>query len=389
MIRWSDLDEERVGEWLFALKVFVTARVLATAAALVGATGVPLQKIATPSPLYVFAHYSVWADRLIGVWERSDAVWYIFLARFGYGVNPDGVVFMPVYVLLIRLMHIIPMLYLEAALIISNVAALVALYLNYRLCASELGDEVGKRATWFLALFPGSFFFLAPYTESLFLALALGTWWLARQRRWGWAVLAAAVLGVTRNSGVLILVPLALEVWRQRHEEPPGPWWPLAVLPLGLCGIASYAGYWYYRSGDALMFVHHQTTWDRHPMSPFTTLALGLHQAWQYLGATSGAVYWMEALALLFVLLMWLLSIGRLPLSYVVWTIIMIVPPLCAPFPGRVLMSSLRFDAVLFPVFWTLAVMVKNRDVEQGLLLLFAGLYALSVALYVSNQWMF
>ena len=61
-------------------------------------------------------------------------------------------------------------------------------------------------------ILPGSFFFVAPMTESLFLALTLGTVYFIKKEKW----LAAAAMGffsaLTRNLGVLVAVVYVYEL---------------------------------------------------------------------------------------------------------------------------------------------------------------------------------
>ena len=64
-------------------------------------------------------------------------------------------------------------------------------------------------------------FFSAVYTESLFLLLTLGALALGRSGHWGLAALAAGLASLTRNTGILIFIPLAVMVlqqsgWRSR-----------------------------------------------------------------------------------------------------------------------------------------------------------------------------
>jgi hypothetical protein len=61
-----------------------------------------------------------------------------------------------------------------------------------------------------LAFSPMAFFFSAVYSESLFLALSVGCIYLARRGRWGLACGLGALAAASRNTGVLLVVPLAL-----------------------------------------------------------------------------------------------------------------------------------------------------------------------------------
>ena len=80
----------------------------------------------------------------------------------------------------------------------------------YALTRNEFSEEIARRAVLYAAVFPTAFFFLAPYSESLFLLLVLLSFWSARRGRWAMAGATGALAALTRNLGVLV-VPLDLE----------------------------------------------------------------------------------------------------------------------------------------------------------------------------------
>ena len=60
---------------------------------------------------------------------------------------------------------------------------------------------MAKRAILYLAVFPTAFFFLAGYTESLFLALALGSLYAAYKQKWSWSVVMGMFTALTFARG--------------------------------------------------------------------------------------------------------------------------------------------------------------------------------------------
>jgi hypothetical protein len=58
-------------------------------------------------------------------------------------------------------------------------------------------------------------------------------------------------------------------------------------------------------------------------------------------------------------------------------------------YPNNVLMSFTRFSAVIFPLFIILAQWVRKPETDQCIRIGFSALYALALALFVSNQNMF
>jgi hypothetical protein len=118
--------------------------------------------------------------------ERQDAVWYLRLADEGWSTDDASAAFFPLYPLTVRaIAWILPGDELLAALLVSNLAFLGALLALFALTAEAFGERIARRAIVVTAIFPTSFFFLAPYTESLFLVLSILAFREARHDRWG------------------------------------------------------------------------------------------------------------------------------------------------------------------------------------------------------------
>ena len=368
-----------------AVVVFLVVRILASVTAVIAIGAVPSNPIAAANG-YAKPAYAESFELLFGVWERSDALWYLQIAQKGYGENRQGAAFLPLYPLAIRGMKLLTGLpWLVSALVVSNLAFLCALILLFKLTATETNGEVASRTVWYLALFPGSVFFLAPYTESLFLALATGSFLAARKRKWLLAAVLGSLLGTTRNIGVFILLPLALEFLRQRKEVPPVPPKKAFWLPLVPVGLMLVLLFWRMKTGDPLSLVHQQKMWGRDFFWPWITVWQGTRQALDVMALFSGGLYLAEAVAALGAILLGLMAIRGLPAPYVVFLWVCLLPPLLAPFEGRMLMCSLRFISVIFPVFMTLAINIRHRDLDLGIKIIFAGLYGLFTALYVAS----
>jgi hypothetical protein len=379
--------------WRHALAVFLTVRLVASLTALAGYGSIPAEKI-SPTGGYSKPAYSKAVEIAFGHWERWDALWFIHVARDGYRPESQSAAIMPVYPLLIRGLHGLTGLpWLICGLVISNAAFLVALYVLYRLAELELGEQMARRASWYLALFPGSLFFLAPYTESLYLLLAVCAFFAARRSRWLLAGVSAAVAGATRNVGAFLVVPLSVEFAMQYRAAPPEARIALRrrALWLLLCpvGTLSYLVYWHLRAGDALRFVHAQEHWQRHFEWPWVTYWNGMTQAYEYATVYPGGVYVMEALAVTGAVLASALAFRKLRPAYGIFAWLNLLPPLFAPFDGRALLCCARYMSIVFPAFLALAAHVKTDSADRLVLLCFTALYGLSVALFVTSQWMY
>jgi hypothetical protein len=198
------------------------------------------------------------AEPLLSPLARWDAVWYLRIADSGYGGSDARAAFFPLYPLLVRGLATpfgaSPGALLLAAYAISLAAFLAALTLLYRLVSLELGRPLARPTLLLLAVFPAALFFGAPYSESLFLMLAVGAFFAARTRRFAWAGAAAAGAAATRSAGILLLLPLAMLWWESRPRRPRDAAW-LLLAPLGLAAYAAFLGL---AEGDALRFLYVQ-----------------------------------------------------------------------------------------------------------------------------------
>ena len=217
-----------------------------------------------------------------GIWLRWDTPWYLEIARHGYSCYGSSA-FMPLYPLLIRGLGFLTGGHdLAAALLISSIASFFAFYLLYQLARDLTGShDIARASVITLAIFPVSFFLMTGYTEALFLALAIGSYLAARKEHWLLAGALAALATLTRLQGILLLVPLGLEVllaqrrqlWRWQS------WLALLMAPVAL---ALFILYIRLSEGMAL-------PWE--PLSS-TQGAWQLHYAWPWQGilADLGAV---------------------------------------------------------------------------------------------------
>ena len=208
------------------------------------------------------------ADPLLAPLARWDAVWYLRVAETGYGESEARAAFFPLYPLLVRVLATpfgaSPAALLVAAYAVALGAFLGALTLLHRLVSLELGRPLADPTLLLLAVFPAALYFGAPYAESLFLLLSVGAFYAARTGRWAWAGACAAAAAATRNSGVLLMLPLALIWWSSRERRPRDGAWIL-LAPLGLAAFALYLGV---AEGDALRFVHAHEAWYRELKGP-------------------------------------------------------------------------------------------------------------------------
>jgi len=248
--------------------LFLITRLVLLAAGLTGYALLPPGKALTGENLRIEHN----APLPLDIWARWDSEWYLLIAERGYdatdavnhlpvGYLPEDTAgFFPLYPLLIRALT--PLVgAVGGGIGISNFALLASLWLLLAVARDLWGETFGTQAGFYagtaLLFFPFTLFHSAVYSESLFLALSLATFLLARKNRFDLASLVAALATLTRPFGALLAVLVLLEWWRRRHRS---RWGWAAVGGIALA-LGLYLLFCYGLFGDALAFVHRQGRW--------------------------------------------------------------------------------------------------------------------------------
>jgi hypothetical protein len=328
-------------------------------------------------------------DALAAPVARWDSVWYLAIANDGYPADdPRRAAFFPLYPLLVRAGAAVVGHPIVAGAVVSVGCFAVALVLLHRLTALELGPAAASMTVWALALFPAAVFHSALYSEALFLALSVATFYAARTGRWAWAGVAGALGAATRSAGVVLVIPLVV-MWlsaeggaRRRGDA---AW--IALVPAGL---AAFCAALWLGGGDALAPVHAQATWFREFAGPFLGVWDGTTAAWRgllNLGEPSSRA---DVVLFAFLLLAVPAVIGvlrRLPRAYGAYVLCALALPLSYPVGPQPLMSLPRFLAVLFPLFMWLGAWVADGGRRRRLAVLVPSAAGMAIVSGVFATW--
>jgi hypothetical protein len=97
-----------------------------------------------------------------------------------------------------------------AGVIVSALGTLLGMLALFDLTRDSLGEEGALRASFYLIIFPTSFFLIQVYTEGLFVGLAFACLAMLKRKNW----LVAALLGVcatmTRAVGIALVIPMLI-----------------------------------------------------------------------------------------------------------------------------------------------------------------------------------
>lgn len=166
-------------------------------------------------------------DAFLTVWLRWDAVHHLNLALRGYfDLSVGDSVFYPLYALLTRMTaYVVGGNYIVGGLVVSTLATVISFALLFRLAEIAYGSSTAQWSVLVLASYPTAFFLLAPFTESLFLALTLGSFLAAYCQRWKLAGVLGFFASLTRGPGMLMslaLLPIAWRQWKRERFKPIG-----------------------------------------------------------------------------------------------------------------------------------------------------------------------
>src|SRR4051812_39949253 len=178
----------------------------------------------------------------LNLWNRWDAIHYQTLATQGYQATGDSrflLVYFPLYPWLIRIFGSVFGGPLLGAFFVSLLASIAAALLLDRLSRLDETESTSHWALWFLLIFPTSYFLHIGYTESLFLALVLGSFLAARRDRWALAGVLGFLAALTRFNGLVLIPALGIEAWESYRSKQN---WHSRWLWIGLipCGFLIY-----------------------------------------------------------------------------------------------------------------------------------------------------
>ena len=186
-------------------------------------------------------------------WTNFDGEHYLSIAQNGYGFGEQA--FFPLFPLLIKFLGKLLggslIVFNLSGLLISNASFLIGLLGLIRLVRLDYSERVARAALILFLLFPTSFYFGSVYTESLFFALVIWSFYCAKKQRWLFASCLGALASATRVIGIVILPALFLEWWSKKAKKIDIQVIFLFLIPLGLAG---YMYYLYIRHGDPLAF---------------------------------------------------------------------------------------------------------------------------------------
>ncbi len=338
-----------------------------------------------------------------------DSGYYLSIATRGYEdlamtdvQGPEGrrltnnYAFLPLYPLLIHCLT--PVMRLTgladlaapvyAALVVSLLGALVAI-----ISLSDLVDRApgategdGLRAAFYLLIFPTGFFLAQVYTEGLFTGLAFGSLALARRHHWLAATILAGLATLTRATGVLLAIPLAIEILlmlRTQRDEGSITLRAVATVLPPLLPIGVFVAWRLSEHGQAFAYVEEHV---------FGRQALALGASWDawrdvviglgHVASATRAYYALELAALALALVTCLAALRRdLPLA--LFGLAVLATSVLSGMPQ----SMIRYMIAVPPIFLILARMGRYEAFDRVWTIGSMLLLGLLLTLFSFDMW--
>ena len=323
----------------------------------------------------------------IDVWARWDSDWYLRIAEEGYSDSPSSTAaFFPLYPGLVAVLgRALAGHYLLAGVLVSLAACAAAFVLLYRLARPRLGDAGARRAVLYLALFPTALFLQAVYSESLYLALALGAFLAGERGRFLAAGALAGLAMLTRPVGIALLPALALLAWRSRTRRQ-------ALLRLAVAAPISalypiLLGLWI---GEPFAFLRAQEgIWERSLSwaGPLGGLWEGIAVAFNADPPRDLALNFQQLGFTLFFLALATAAWRRFGAPLGLFALGSLAIPLSFPAERLPLLSMSRFGLVVFPLVLVLAALGARPRAHEAITAVSSLLLGVAVVQWALWQW--
>ncbi|MEM7009786.1 MAG: glycosyltransferase family 39 protein, partial [Thermodesulfobacteriota bacterium] len=212
-------------------------------------------------------------ESFFSIWDVWDTGHYTDIVTYGYSnsdlqENHFLIAFLPLYPYLMKIFSYIFQDSVLSGLFISNISYIVAAFYLYKLVELDFEKDDALRAVVYFSIFPTAYFLHAAYTESLFLALTISSFYYARKGSWAAAGIIGIFVTMTRLNGILLPPILLLEYLVQKEFKKENIKKDILWIFLSAIGFGVYLAINYSNYGSPFHFFGTQ--------KEFWTMELGL-----------------------------------------------------------------------------------------------------------------
>ncbi len=324
-------------------------------------------------------------------WSNWDGGAYTIIAEKGYFSN-SAYAFFPFYPVVIKLFSfLLYSNYLLSALIISWISFYLSLFFLYKLTLIDFCEDIAEKTVNYLLVFPFSFFFLATYTESLFLLLTISSFYFLRNSKLLRSSFLGALSSATRITGIAILPAFMYEFFFENRKDFrtffTSKIISILVLPLGLL---SYIYFLFLTKGDPLYFLtsvktYHSRTQITYPFKVLLSYIKNfIFSRGNPFTSSDSVIIALEFLVSVIFFILIIFVWFKIRRSYAIYAFLAWSLPLITGRTG----SMLRYVIILFPCFIFLALLGKKYEYfNKFYILLSILLLALFSIRFINFYW--
>lgn len=316
---------------------------------------------------------------LFTFWVHWDGPHYIDIAKNWYQTNGEPtlfIVFYPLYPLLIKFLALFLKDFSVSSILVPIFFSFISSILLFELVLLDFDKRIAFLSVWFLNIFPTAYFLQASYTESLFLALILLSFYLYRKRAYTAAGIFGMLSSFTRVNGILLLPTLLMET-RLSFKN-------LISFILIPFGLIAYLSINYLTFGNLFYFAKPLTeTWFKKISWPWIGVQ-NLVNSIPNLTDPNFYIYFSELVAIIFIMLMTFIVYFKVRKSYALYMFLNLLLFTSTSY----ILSTPRYALSLFPIFIALA-LIKNRFIIISISVTFLVLLFQLTILYTQGRWAF
>jgi hypothetical protein len=314
------------------------------------------------------------------MWNVFDGQWYLLGARNMYLKWGQEYGFMPLWAFVCKLLSLMTGGNLElAAMVGANGLFWLGLESCYWVFKKVEGEKVAVKGwIWGLVL-PTGIFFRGYFSESMYLLELVWFGYFLWKKKYVWAAVMMAVMGVTRSASWALAILLVWKVWRETRS----------IRLMVWCGTISVLGVWFWgiwsriHTGNFLAYFAARTYWPPDGISDWKVnllLVVAAPILAKY-GIITALINW-----LVFWILVWVTVKSRKTIPPSWWWIVVTSFAFVLVGVSSMKFSFTRYVSVLFPIYLFLAKKTDRRWL--GLIMILGILGLVLTGLLVSNWYM-
>jgi len=341
----------RTGNIFAVLSIYIVSRAVLLIIGMIALHMVP-PSAATQLGLLSYSYPNNW----LGLWSHWDSAWYSRIADQGYTgpiLTPGdffgqaSYAFFPLLPLLTKVLSkVLGIQILAAGLLLANAMQVIAGIFLYRYVVLRFDNrQIALTAVTAMFFFPGSFVFSSFMTESLYLSLAIISFFYMEKEQYGRGAAAASLITIARSPGILFFFIFILHWLRKNHDVRSileNDWRSFLKILLIPLPLLMFMGFLFTKFDSAFAFSQVHVFWGRSLATPLQSL---FHDLFYFhnLSDISGALVSFVAF---FTVSLIIINLKRLTAEEIIFSLAGILVPLSTS-----LESAIRLCDVIFPLF--------------------------------------